>query len=423
MSSFDCSICCQQCKITQCITCPNCGHEFCLTCQRTYGRDDCMNCRMKFTQRFMIQHLGKKFVETVIKPKIIEQLMAEQKEKLKSVQPLVDWEKTVREQKKQLRFGIHMTMPERPKISTLQTTQVVFPCPSQQCRGFIEQGVCGVCGINICIRCRETRTEGHVCKTEDLQSIALLMSDSKPCPRCCATIQKTIGCNHMYCTNCSTHFDWDTLRVLTSSSNGHYLHLQRFSQNVPVREVVGSTAVTCTETRGYSLYRHRVAIDEMDFEQLDQNLVQCLWNDSNAIRLIKRKKYNEIELEATVAATLQELQIRYLLGEITETQWSRQVYQQSNKQTLCLLYSDVLNIYLSTVDLLQQSLTQPLTREPINPQEHYSPNLSAQKTIKQQYQQLVELCNESFNSIQEEYGGPAHHIRSPNEELTAAPFL
>jgi hypothetical protein len=379
---------------------------------------------MKFKQSFIVDHLGKKFMDSVIKPKIIEELMNEQKDTLKYVQSLVDWEKTVREQKKKLRFGIRMTVPERPTISTIKQKNMILPCPEKDCRGFVEGGVCGVCKVAVCVKCREKMTENHICKVEDIQSIAFLMGDSKPCPRCCAIIHRTQGCNHMYCTNCCTHFDWITLEVLKTSSNGHYVNLQRFSQNVPVRDHVGAgSEANCTDDRGFSLYRDSVATDELDLNQLDKDLVHCLWDDSNAIRFVKRKKYNEQDIEMEVGDTLQELQVKYLLGDITEVQWSRQVYQQSVKKTLFLLYGNVLNIYLSTVDMFQRALTMPLTRAPANEREHFSPNYVNQKHIFEQYTKLVELCNDSFNSIQEEYGGPMHHIRLPDEDFNAPAFI
>jgi len=370
----------------------------------------------------MVEHLGKKFMDTVIKPKIIESLMREQKDTLRYVQPLVEWEKMLREQRKNLRFGIQMTLPERPKISVMNNA--VFPCPVKECRGFIEMGVCGTCKVVICLKCHEKLSDQHVCKAEDLQSIALLMSDSKPCPKCCAMIHKTHGCNHMYCTNCSTHFDWISMRVLNTSSNGHYLHLQRFSQNVSMRDIVDPDMVqNCVDDRGFSLYRNRIEIEEVDVTQFDKKLVHCIWDDSNSVRFVKKKKYDEQNIEAEVSEILQELQVKYLMNEITEMQWSRQVYQHSTRKSMSLLYGDIINIYLSTVDLFQLALTKPLARDPINNFEHFLPNLEEQDQIFEQYTKLVELCNESFHSIHEEYGGQVHHIRRPDEDFNAPPFV
>jgi hypothetical protein len=191
---------------------------------------------------------------------------------------------------------------------------------------------------------------------------------------------------------------------------------------VPLREVTAVKEQSCTDNRGFSLFRDRIAVEEMDVSQLDQKIVHCLWHDSNSIRLIKRKKYNEQEILLETNDTLQELQVKYLLGDITETHWSRQVYQQSNKKTLSLLYGDVLNIYLSTVDIFQQMLTLPLTHAPRSAQEHYQPNIGQQQHIHEQYEKLVLLCNESLNSIQEEYGGSPHHIRMPSEDASVPSF-
>lgn len=411
MDKFECGICCNQLLITsrgktQRMVCPGCGFDCCISCQKQYKKDECMKCHMKFKQSFLIEHLGKQFMDKVIKPKIIDELMKDQKETLKYVQPLVDWEKTLREQKKRLRFGIPLSIPERPKISVIALKNVVFPCPVQECRGFVEGGTCGLCKASICLKCREKITEGHVCKIEDLQSIALLSGDSKPCPRCCATIQRTQGCNHMFCTNCRTHFDWVTGAVMQNSSNGHYLNLQRFSQNLPATRNV-APAPTC-DAQEFSLFRDKVKKETVDVEHLDKNLFQCIWEDSNTIRLVKRKRYNEPIVESEVTDALQELQVKYLLGEITEPVWSRYVYQHCLKKTMSFLYGDILNIYLASVDIFQQLLSK---------------NIKDQNLIGKQYTELVDLCNNSFKSVQDEYGGPLHHIRHPSEDSKAPAFI
>lgn len=406
MEVIECDICCTQVKKIYSLECPNCHLTFCVTCQRQYANNDCMKCHMKFKQKFLIDHLGKKFIDMIIKPKIIGELMKEQKETLRFVQPLVDWEKDIREQKKKLRFGIKMTLPDRPKISKINLN-MVFPCPIKECRGFVENGVCGLCHIGVCLRCREQLQEGHVCKIENIQSITMLMTDSKPCPKCCATIHRTEGCNHMFCTNCRTHFDWNTLQVLQNSTNGHYLHLQRFADNIPTRDQAKPVS-QCGE-REFSLTHDSVSIDTIDKGKVDKNLLQCLWDDSNTIRLVKRKKYNGPVIESEMNDMFQELQVKYLLQDINESIWSRYVYQYHNKKLLSMLYSDILDIYLAAIDNFQQMLSNNTELD--------------QNIIINQYAQLVDLCNESFHSVQDEYGGNLHHIRHPSEDPHAPSFI
>lgn len=407
MNAYECSICCCEYKSKKKpIVCPNCNNIFCVSCQKKFEKDECMACHMKFKRNFIIEHLGKVFVNKTLTPKIIEELMKEQKETLKNVQPLVDWEKQIREQRKKLRFGIRTAIPERPKITTEKMVNAVFPCPMKDCRGFVEKGTCCICKTEICLKCREKKNIGHVCKIEDLQSIALVMSDSKQCPKCCATIFRTMGCNHMFCTNCRTHFDWVSGVVTQTSSNGHYLHLQRFSDNVPIRDV-GVKSDVCDATREFSLYRDKIKKDNV-IGKLQKNTLRCLWDDSNAVRLLKRKKYDEQNIIITTNESLQELQIKYLLNEITEELWSKRVYHITLKKTISFLYADILNIYLAMVDSFQQTL---------------SLNNKDQDAIMKQYAQLVDLCNTSFQSVFDEYGGQLHHIRQTDEDDMAPSFI
>ena len=411
MTTYDCYICCNTLPITHRkkinqIICPKCNFEFCLQCQTKYEKQECMNCHMEFKQKFIIEHLGKQFFDKVLKPKIIADLMIEQKESLKFVQPLVDWEREIRKQKKNARFGIHITIQDRPTIHNTINMNTIFPCPKQECRGFVENGICGVCKIQGCIRCREIQNENHICNVDTLQSIVALSRDSKPCPKCCAIIFKTEGCNHMFCTNCRTHFDWLSNKILKTSTNGHYLHLQRFSQDIVTRDIEPNQNES--NDSGFSIYHDKISIDDINKEFVPNRLIQSLWIDTNSIRLAKRKLYNEPNIQTEHQMALQELQVKFLLNDINEDQWSKNVYQLMRKKTLCLLYAEVFNIYLQTVDNLQIQLTLP------------NPNITE---VINNYIKLVCLSNDSFISITEEYGGPIHHFRNYNDDITDAPYV
>jgi len=78
----DCSICCDQIK-GKYLVCPNCQNFFCVVCQKRYAKNDCMNCHMRFKNSTIVEAMGKTFIDKVIKPKMIEELMVEQKEQLR----------------------------------------------------------------------------------------------------------------------------------------------------------------------------------------------------------------------------------------------------------------------------------------------------------------------------------------------------
>ena len=50
----------------------------------------------------------------------------------------------------------------------------------------------------------------------------MIRENSKECPTCFILITKTSGCNHMVCTRCRTHFDWDNLNVTDSRDGNPY---------------------------------------------------------------------------------------------------------------------------------------------------------------------------------------------------------
>lgn len=210
----------------------------------------------------------------------------------------------------------------------------------------------------------------------------------------------------MFCTNCRTHFDWISGKILKTSTNGHYLHLQQFSQNVAIRDTGDNGE--CMEQDRFSIFHHRIELDDIEKENLPMHLVHALWTDSNSVRMAKRKLFNEQTIQETSRDNLQEQQVRYLLNDISEEVWSKNVYQIIRKKNLSLLYAEVFNIYLETVDMLQMACLAK------NPDVDY---------MVENYKKLIALCNESFQSIADEYGGTLHKFREYDASMSDPPFI
>lgn len=415
VEQFDCSICCGEYpkyvrKKCQVLECPKCKMEVCFNCQRTYAKDDCMGCHMEFTEKFLVDTIGKQFITQVVKPKIISELMKDQKENLPLVQKLVDWERQTREDKKQARFGIPPKRGKRPDLMT-PGKNTIFPCPRKDCRGFVMNAECGTCNSQVCLKCHELSEQNHICNPEDVASVQSIQADSKPCPKCATNIFKTQGCNHMFCTNCSTHFDWASLRVLSQSSNGHYNGLAQYNQNAatldrPEDDPEAGAGAVCTETP-FSLYRHRTPLESFTFE-LPPEIKQSLYDDVDIIRNVKRSKFNENQIEQVHTHSLQELQVKFLLNDITEEQWAKQVYNLHRRKKLAMLYAGVLNIYLECIDSLQRFLKKK--------------GLYGLDETAARLNEITQLTNSGFQSIHDEYGGNCLHVRNFTESLLAPPF-
>lgn len=75
-----------------------------------------------------------------------------------------------------------------------------------------------------CLACRRplVAVAGHSCLEEDVASVALVEKTSKACPSCFCQVEKSEGCDVMYCTKCGTGFDWVTLAI--RANNVHNPH-------------------------------------------------------------------------------------------------------------------------------------------------------------------------------------------------------
>ena len=87
-----------------------------------------------------------------------------------------------------------------------------FRCPNTDCRGLIQRDTmkCGLCHLDACGRCHQNKDETHVCNEDLVQTLLLINRETKPCPKCHVSIQKTEGCDQMYCVLCKTLFSWET---------------------------------------------------------------------------------------------------------------------------------------------------------------------------------------------------------------------
>lgn len=119
---------------------------------------------------------------------------------------------------------------------TEETTKKVFvrKCPFENCKGFLStRWKCQICENTVCPDCNEvTKETEHVCDPGAVETIALLKKDTKPCPSCGTMIFKISGCSQMWCPDCHTAFDWNTMQIEHGKiHNPHYYEFQRFGGN------------------------------------------------------------------------------------------------------------------------------------------------------------------------------------------------
>jgi hypothetical protein len=99
-----------------------------------------------------------------------------------------------------------------------------FYCPNNKCSKilFIDNNTdtksyCPHCGEKISSCCKKLGWHEGQCKVleenadKDLEKFLKISNNIKKCPTCCTLIEKTDGCEHIYCFNCKTHFNWITM--------------------------------------------------------------------------------------------------------------------------------------------------------------------------------------------------------------------
>jgi hypothetical protein len=118
-----------------------------------------------------------------------------------------------------------------------EKTKFIMKCPDAECRGFLSTAYkCGTCQLWACPDCLEIKgkekdTE-HTCNEERKQSVALILKESRPCPKCGERISKIEGCDQMWCTTCHTAFSWNTGQAVNGVvHNPHYYEFLRKQGN------------------------------------------------------------------------------------------------------------------------------------------------------------------------------------------------
>jgi len=228
-----------------------CDFECCRACVKQYlltKSEDahCMHCKVKWNRDFMYKNFEKKYIAQDYRVYRENILYEKELGLLPLTQPYVEKEikveniqKEIQEYEKEfleIRKKIDVKRSEIFKLrndSAVERRKYVRKCPKNDCQGFLSSQLkCELCNSWVCSECREIKGQDrdaeHTCNPEILESVRVMNQDSKPCPNCASLIYKIEGCSQMFCTECNTAFNWNTLRIETGAiHNPHYFEWQR----------------------------------------------------------------------------------------------------------------------------------------------------------------------------------------------------
>ena len=272
-------------------------------------------------------------------------------------------------------------------------------CMRANCNGYLSTAwKCGLCEWYSCSKCFTEKGQNHdsphECKKEDIETADLIRSDSKPCPNCGEFINKSSGCDQMYCVSCQTPFSWTTLKIVTSGviHNPHYYEMMKRKGALPRNP--GDVPCGGFPNR-WQLIAHprkvRSFIGDyyLEFHRLCQE-----------VQDVSQRTYRA-HIDNT---TTHEINIKYLLGELNDVKWGRLLATNEKKRKRDTEIQEVFAAFLmvavniiNTVQNYHDEIYPDFTSLPAAQAEQILLDLHVEIT------ELITIMNEAFKGISQSY--------------------
>jgi hypothetical protein len=157
-----------------------------------------------------------------------------------------------------------------------ERAKFVMKCPFEECRGFLSTAYkCGTCQQWACPDCLVIKGKDkdveHTCDPGVKETVALIIKESKPCPKCGERISKIDGCDQMWCIDCHTAFSWATGQLVNGVvHNPHYYEFLRQQGNGVAPRNAGD--VPC----GGVPYYHHLQTNITQLDRTTQNTIMAI---------------------------------------------------------------------------------------------------------------------------------------------------
>ena len=395
-SQMDCPICCDKytVQLRKAVTCPYCEYSACTVCLKKYlteGSLDahCMGCRRAWNDEFLDLNFTRAFRIGPYKKHREKILMEREIAVLPTRQPRVEAKLKVREttnkileinkilvaieveRSKALRASQRLaaqvtrytaesegrappawTLTDGEKAATPDKAKFIMKCPDSECRGFLSTAYkCGTCQMWACPDClvikgRDKDSE-HTCDPGQKESVALIIKESKPCPKCGERISKIDGCDQMFCVDCHTAFSWNTGNVVNGViHNPHYYeYLRKVGNGVAPRN---AGDVPCG---GVPFYAH--------IDRAIRNFPRLIRETIMRIHRITSEIVDEHLEKFQGGFNLNDngdLGVMYLMKEITKEAMQRELAKRELKRNKHMAIRAVLEMFVTTSTMMLNNI-------------------------------------------------------------------
>lgn len=356
------------------VTCPSCEYEVCAQCVQRYLLDTvndphCMGCKSVWGREFLDNNLQKSFINKKLKEHRENILFEREKSYFPGDQTIIAREKEcikIEKNIQEVEDKIYALRMEADRLkgeirnvrngvgSSSGSVKVTFvrKCPIQNCKGFLDPNwECQMCDSKICSKCNEKKEEGHECDPESVQTFTLIKKDTKPCPNCGEMIYRISGCPQMWCTSCHVAFDWNTLRIERGLiHNPHYFEFRKNATPNGV-QLRNPQDIPCGGLPTRAELNHMFPNNH----EIQQMLRGVIHIQQYELRYI----YHEPEVPNN-----QTLRIRYLMDEIPEEGFKRELQRREKAYLKKSEIRNILQMFVDTSsDIMRQICLEPLKYE------------------------------------------------------------
>lgn len=375
----DCAICAEKRKSF--VVCPKCQFSSCKSCTKKFLLEcpdinpKCMSCKAQWDFEFLAENTDDDFHNKTYREYRCKIILQREKSLLPATQPFVDdakkldiLEKKIEEnnkemkklrarmrdlldEQKDLRDEVHTIRGMAGENKVTHKTEFIGHCPEQDCKGFLDtEYTCGMCKKTACRKCRETEHEG-ACNPDTVKTVKALAKDTKKCPNCGVPIYKIEGCDQMFCMSCHTAFSWTTGKIETGRvHNPHYYQWQRETGGEMKRE---QGDVPCGGQISYYTLLTRLRRSGQT-----EKVIQWCANShelSGHIRAVVLPKFAETDIGDV---TNRDLRIQFLIDNITEKEWLREIKRREKKREKNRAISLALVMFANTLDDLHGNIAK-----------------------------------------------------------------
>ena len=393
------------------IICSNCETTSCDKCQLLYGRPFCQGskCNLQFTQYQLLTFIPKGKIDISTLGKYWKDIyLNREKNKLPLSIEYIDYMKQYNEYLNQKRFGSFSKMKKfviRNVNEFLGSNDVLYRnCSEINCKGFIVNNICNLCNKHFCSECFEvikiTDTSKHICDKSTILSIKEKLSNSKPCPNCYVFIHKSVGCDHMRCTNCGTYFSYSTLRIQQKNSNP-----------ISDSELLKKNLNTNTTCSNYDIHNYlpNIAVKTCSI-MIDR--------DPFIIQSTFLNKFND-KMMNNYNNQLLKYRILFIENKLEEKDWIEKIYKTEYDYQRNISLSDVFLSYLSFMTTIINEINSYYTdsdnRDVVNSSNDIIDDDEFIETLNNKIIKELEYYNKMFIQISAEYGGKILRFKLVND--------